>query len=99
MKIRISVIKTLANVLTERAIHSGIDAVAIEGDSYWFVEPRTDMKLKNPMLSVGSLNDDWNWLEKLLSDQGQPTCVDFERLGNILIAIGEGISKSEKVIL
>jgi hypothetical protein len=89
---------TAIHMLVNKAKNQGISKVELN-DYYWLVaadERENVTSPEKPSLVVGSLVDDWESILKMINGQYPPTIVDFERLGNILIAIGEAIHHSQK---
>lgn len=101
MKVTIDELKELFDILTDRAIKSGIEEIDIDTDNYWFIssDEREDFKTASPNICVGSLFDDMDSLRKVFNGDNIPTPVDFDRLANVIIAVGERISRSEKVYI
>ena len=75
-----------------------IDNLDINKDYYWNIDPESKFNPnKDPELNIGSLSDDLEYLNLILQKKHDPNILDFERLGNLLIYIGEHISKSEDI--
>ncbi|AEV68169.1 hypothetical protein [Acetivibrio clariflavus] len=103
MKISISIneLKNLCRLLLDKAEKIGFKEIEFDVDNYWFVssDERKVFKENTPSLCVGSITDDIQNLRKVLDKTNPSTSVDFDRLANVLIAVGEKISCSDKVYL
>ena len=101
MKISISIneLKNLCRLLLDKAEKIGFKEIEFDVDNYWFVssDEREVFNENYPTLSVGSITDDIQSLKKILDKTNPSTPVDFDRLANVLIALGEKISRSDKV--
>lgn len=99
MKIKFDDLQQVLQILLDKAKIAGFNDISIDIDNYWFVasDEREIVNYNIPELCVGSINDDLEYLNKILNGKNLPTPVDFERLGNILICIGEKISCSDKL--
>lgn len=71
----------------------------IDADNYWIIASgdRENFNIETPDICVGSLYDDIEYLKKILEGVNAPTPVDFDRLASVLIAVGERISRSDRV--
>lgn len=101
MKISVEELKRMYDIIIDKAINSGFIEIEIDTDYYWTVLPneREGFNSGAPEPGVGSIIDDIENLRKVLKGENPPTCVDFDRLANILIAIGERISRSDKLYI
>ncbi|MEN2773866.1 hypothetical protein ABCY62_02205 [Acetivibrio clariflavus] len=83
----------------EKLEENEFDEIEFDKDNYWYVssDEREVFSEKLPSLIVGSIADDIQSLKKVLDKTNIPTPVDFDRLGNVLIALGERISRSDKI--
>ena len=99
MKVKMSQIKHLSEILINKALDSGFEEIEIDSDYYWLVssDEREDFSSNTPIMCVGSIDDDIDSLIKILKGVNPPTIVDFDRLANVLIAVGQRISSSDKV--
>ncbi len=99
MKIRLSELKFSCDMLLNKAKESGFSEIEIETDYYWFIssDEREEFDSDTPSLCVGSIYDDIDGLKKIIIGVNPPTPVDFDRLANILIAVGQRISTSNKI--
>ena len=99
MTIKVSELKELCNIILNRAEIMGINEVNLESDNYWLIssDDRENFSTEIPNLCVGSLFDDVEELKKVLIKINMPTLVDFDRIANVIIALGERISKSDMV--
>lgn len=99
MKVELQKLKQLCNLLIDRAQESGFQEIEIDVDNYWIIvsDDRENFSTNSPNICVGSLIDDIESLQKILDGTNQPTPVDFDRLASLLLAVGERISRSNKV--
>ncbi|GBF32468.1 hypothetical protein DCCM_0664 [Desulfocucumis palustris] len=99
MKISINELKFLFEILIKKAEEAGFNEFVIDKDNYWLVSSseREDFTIATPEVSVGSMIDDVESLQKVLEGINIPTPVDFDRFANILIAVGDMINRSDKV--
>lgn len=98
MEIKLDDLKTVVDLLINKAKKRGIMTVELR-DYYWSVpadERENITENLAPSLVVGSLVDDWEGIVKVINGINPPTIVDFERVGNILISVGESIYRSKK---
>lgn len=98
MEIKLDDLKTVVDLLINKAKKRGIMTVELR-DYYWSVpadERENITENSAPSLVVGSLVDDWEGIVKVINGINPPTIVDFERVGNILISVGESIYRSKK---
>lgn len=98
MEIKLDDLKTVVDLLINKAKKRGIMTVELR-DYYWSVpadERENITENLAPSLVVGSLVDDWEGIVKVINGINSPTIVDFERVGNILISVGESIYRSKK---
>lgn len=68
MKINLLQLAVLASRLVESYAERGVDSVHLtDMDQYWIVESPEWMNFQEePKLSVGSLQDDWSMLQRVL---------------------------------
>lgn len=99
MKINVSDLKRLCEILLNKAEKAGFSEIDIDKDNYWLIsaDEREDFSIDNPNICVGSIADDIKGLQKILEGINIPTPVDFDRLANVLIALGERISRSDTI--
>ncbi len=97
MIVKLDELKNILEILISKAENSKIKKIEIDNDYYWNIstDDRENFTVDQPEVCVGSLYDDLQELNKVLNKQNQPTPLDFERLGNILIFLGNKISKSD----
>ena len=69
--------------------------VKLKEDYYWNINAKSKFNFKepNPDISIGSLYDDVECLKLVISNANEPTLLDLERLGNVLIYISEELLK------
>lgn len=89
-------LRKICEMLLNQVITSGFKQIDLETDYYWdiFMDDREDFNIK-PDPVVGSLFDDIEELRRVLRKEIPPTVVDFQRLANVLIAVGEKMSNSK----
>ncbi len=97
MKVKVQELKQVCELILTYLEQYGCSEIELEQDWYWTVISREDLYANDghPTLGVGSLSDDLESLEKVLDGTNPPTTNDFERLGNIFIAIGDKIDRSK----
>lgn len=98
MEIKLDDVKTMVDILVNKAKDQGISVIKLN-DYYWSfpADERENMTEKDPPSPVvGSLVDDWESIMKVINGINPPSIIDFERIGNILISVGESIHKSDK---
>ena len=95
MLVEVKDIKKLCNQLLQKLEDLEIDKIELNNDLYWntLSDDRENMN-KEPKIGVGSLVDDIESLNKILSNENPLTIIDFERIANVLIAIQEKMLKS-----
>ena len=100
MKITITELSQVCELLFKKTKLSGFNEIDFDTDNYWTIASDEREKFdKEPALIVGSLFDDIEELKKILHKKNPTTIVDFDRLANILVAVGERISRSDKPFL
>lgn len=99
MKVRIDELKLMVNSILGKAKKVGIDELEVENDYYWVVdsEDMFNFTISDPKLNVGSLDDDYENLSKVINGERQPSIVDFDRISMLVKVIGEYISNSSKI--
>ena len=99
MKITIQELKVLCEKILTEAEMSNIKEIDIPIDYYWSVgfDDAYNMNKEIPDLIVGSFEDDWQNLKKIIETKNTPTIVDIERLGNVIKILGDSIHKSDKI--
>lgn len=99
MVIKLENLKKACDILLSKAINAGHEEIVINADNYWVIlsGERENFNSSNPEIAVGSLVDDWKSLNKVIEGENIPTCVDFDRLANILITVGERLLQSDKI--
>jgi hypothetical protein len=96
MIVKTQKVKQVCEMLLTYLEQSGCHEIELEQDAYWTVISREDLYANDgsPQLGVGSLSEDREALEKILDGINPITTNDFERLGNIFIAISEKLCQS-----
>jgi len=99
MIVKLNDLNKILELLLAKADNSGFREVKIDKDYYWSIDAddRINFNTDQPEICTGSLYDDLQELHKVLTKKTMPTILDFERLGNILIFIGNKISKSDRI--
>lgn len=92
MQFRLQHLALALTRLVEGYQQLGIDVLRIDDmDHYWVVRsPEWTEFHQEPKLSVGSLQEDWAGVQRVLQG-GTPTEVDFERLGAALRVVSDRI--------
>lgn len=98
MKINLNEIRQIFNNMLDRANELGITEIETNVDYYWIVtaDDRTNFNTKVPNVCVGSLIDDYEELKKTLDGTNPHTALDFDRVANIIVEVGNEISSSDK---
>jgi hypothetical protein len=98
VKVKMQELKQVCEMILTHLEQSGCDKIELEKDEYWTVISREDIYANGgvPKLGIGSLQEDQEGLEKILDGTNPITTNDFDRLGNIIIAIGENIDHAMK---
>src|SRR3990167_85224 len=75
----------------------GITKVALKDDFYWNMDCEEKFNLKNKKLdfTIGSLVDDLQSIAQVLFKRCIPTLLDFDRLANLLVYLGDTLSKKK----
>ena len=91
MVITIDELQTLFEKIIEKLERESLDSINIEEvDYYWNIPTSEWTELDaNVQPAVGSLMDDWQYLQKVISNENILTTVDFERVSSILKALSE----------
>lgn len=90
MKINISQLRRLSEILLAHLEATGHSVVDIDVDFYWDVP--TNQKYENynkPSVDVGQLSDDWSELQRILDDKAEPINYALVWFGAVLRRIGE----------
>lgn len=96
MQINLSQLALLATKLAESYKERGVESVRVDDmDMYWIIQPPewTDLQ-REPKPRVGSLQDDWHMLQRVLGGD-LPTAVDFDRLAAVLRAVSERLTRQD----
>jgi len=96
MKITTQELKILCEKILIKAETVGIKEIDIPIDYYWSVsfEDAYNMGKEQPDLIVGSFDDDWQSLKKIIDNTNPPTIIDIERWENAIKILGDSIHKS-----
>jgi uncharacterized membrane protein len=95
MKIYISDLKKISNLLINHLNDLEIKSIEISKDFYWVIDKtKVYDPYKEPTLegcSLGQLTDDWEKLQKILNKENEPISYALVWLASILRIIGEEI--------
>ncbi len=100
MVLNVNELKQMCEMLMNKAIEAGFKEVKLDKEYYWIIasDDRENFDVESPNVCVGSLVDDLSEMKKVLNGEQQPTVLDFDRLASVLVATGEKISNSSKVL-
>jgi hypothetical protein len=98
MKIDLSNLRILCEIILAQAEEASSIKEPIDVDYYWSISANDmfNFNIENPTIIVGSLADDWVSLKDVLSGKNPVTPIDYERLGNIIKALGEIVSNTKE---
>jgi hypothetical protein len=100
MKVKMSELKELCEMILTKVELIGCSEIDLPNDYYWFIHSsdREDIHAYNASSKavLGSLIDDMESLRKVLNGTNPPEINDFDRLGNVVIVVGEAISLSSR---
>jgi len=95
MRVRISELKRLSEILLNHIRESGCEFVDIPNDFYWFIDKAKvydPYKEPNPSdFTLGQLSDDWNNLLKILNNENEPIGYALVWLSSIMRNVGEEV--------
>jgi len=94
VKINVSEFKKICYFFIKDIQKKGFERIPISIDWYWTYQYEQAYRIKSiPLLTpaIGSISDDWEWLEKVLKKKNPLTSLDVERLANIVQVIGDTI--------
>ena len=66
--------------------------IILDKDLYWHISERFN-KSQKPQLSIGSLYEDIERLQEILETKDYPMSLDLQKLGMILIALGQAMQE------
>ncbi len=93
LTLHVADVAQLCDLLLSKAQQAGFEAVDIDFEQYWCVAPQETYNFdKKPTCLQRSLVEDWSVLKKVLNTN-EPVEKDYERLGRMLMAIGEVIDR------
>lgn len=79
--------------LIQRMKYDKIDFIDVETDYYWIITSDVwDNFEVTPDICVGSLIDDWDSLQKVLTSEQMVTYLDYDHFASILRAVSETIN-------
>jgi len=90
MEIKSKQLEKIFALIIQKLNQENIDYIELDEDLYWEVPYNqfTDIKQNIENLEVGSFTDDWNILQETLKNKTILDNNDFNRIANILKAIG-----------
>ena len=92
MNVTVRELRIVFEKLMNKMEENGILSLEVNMDYYWIVSSDEWRNFETEVgRDVGSLIDDWDSLQKVLSEEHIPTYVDFDRLASILRAVSEKI--------
>ena len=96
MKITLNDLTLLCKIIVERSQLIGLEEVETNIDQYWNIPPEEshNFDLKKAPVEIRSLQNDWDFLNKLLNEERLSDSGDFEHFGNIMMTLGIEIQKS-----
>jgi hypothetical protein len=96
--ITIDSIETLMNNLLERLRRENITELTFDEDNYWNV-PMDNMSCfpSEPNLTIGSINDDIDFLNSLIDEDYTTEYLEIERLAAVLRFTARKLTKNKSV--
>ena len=94
MKIKIDQLDAIFKEVVLKLKFYEIDSIELDEDYYLLISSADWVKIAEPDPEpvTGSLVDDWNMLEKVVTGDNPMTFVDFDRLASILRAISQKLN-------
>ena len=98
MKITIDELKRLCDEVLSVLGKKGINKLHVDIDYYWtiFTDYSYILDDKNLGKCMGSFDDDWDSVMKVVNNQNHMGSIDCDRLGNIINIVGSAILKSDQ---
>ena len=94
MKLKTEKLRKLCSILIDHAEDQLKDEMDLSYSTFWVTKFKDGQKLEQPVPTVADLRDDIKEiLERLDDDDCMLSVLDFDRLGNIIKAIGYEIYK------
>ena len=96
MEIDLRELQRITNRLLDHAIKTrGISKVLLKRNFYWNIEEKElyDIDQKPLSCTVGSLNDDWEMVSPLTSEEREPVVYQLTEVAPILRYVGEALGK------
>lgn len=98
MEFKLKELENIMHLMIKKAEKNGIDTIKLEHDFYWNIDAEQKLDLsQDPKPNVGSLDDDLKSLRLVLEKKNELSVIDFERLGNLLVYVGERILNSNYI--
>jgi hypothetical protein len=94
--VSIGELKAVVNLILDHMIQDlKVDSVAIENEFYWDMDRKYlyDVHNKTPVLDIGSLHDDWEFLAKMGSDRRDAARLMLVHVAPLLRYIGEKVGQ------
>jgi hypothetical protein len=93
MRIEISELRRIANLLLDHVQSLGADTIEVEHDYYWEIHAK---ELYDPYrdpsdLGMGQLTEDWKELTRISTGEAPPVGAALTWLGTVLRAVGEKV--------
>ncbi len=91
MQIDVSKLREISEILFTHLEQRGYDQLELEVDFYWNIPENEKYQMENAPkeLDIGQLDEDWEFLQKVLDPERETLRYAFVWLGTILQAIGE----------
>ena len=88
MKVKIEEFRCLFKILLDHVEKRYGKEIELPGGQYWNISFEHGQKMEQPEAFLDDLCDDWEFVSKLLIEDIASSDMDYERLGNIIRAIG-----------
>ena len=101
MKIDVSVLKEVVNIVLNRYIDNNGKWLETEQDNFWFIdmEQAVNLKKEPSSLCVGSLEEDYIALQEILANQRIANILDLDRISDLLKIISLEVENSKDKIM
>jgi len=95
MKVSINKLKKICTLLLKQIDEIQGQEFNIDNDFYLMVSrlERQNIEKENPKLSIGSINEDLEALEKVLTKKKDLDILDLEKIGQVFISLGQMLEK------
>lgn len=90
MRITMNELEDLCNAAFTRLEEADLSVINFSENYYWSISFNEATYLaEKPDITMGALFADWEWLKEIISEQRRSmSTLDFERLGNLITALG-----------